>query len=495
MFHVEDRVVAPRPPVYEIAHNKPFFFTNARRPRDFEGFWNSLPEKLRPRYGCQVGYRYARDENRFAHFLKGGYPIILVFKGGRPADTAMLDRLYRKHPQVVGFAFGEAGLPIRSLERGILLSGSFGRTAGNFGDLNQIRIGLDKRVYAALEDYGDYFWPMPKSMRPKVVGQRYSLCLGLWLSGRISRWGIETEWWAPNKIGIADEEMRGVDWMPPFLAGLIGGAQVWRIEPFYPGKICKIWDAEKKRAGPAWARALRPFFIDVIEHELIPTRRQVLAKTPVAFLAKREYHDMVYRGPPHWPSAAFAALHGTAAGSRQWLPETARYFIVPMLPVRATAAEKAVFTSVVDVEEYAGTAEIVDHFNRYHPPVDDEAFAVLVGDTGLVHNTGEEERDRETVPDQSYSLAFTRGPVASISGAVGYHNYIIAKQERDRLFLHVNNYREKQTTVTLHGRTAPAVRIEPAGALVKKRVAGAAVTVTVGHAHPVGVTRIYATGG
>jgi hypothetical protein len=80
--------------------------------------------------------------------------------------------------------------------------------------------------------------------------------------------------------------------------------------------------------------------------------------------------------------------------------------------------------------------------------------------------------------------------VEAITGTVDYHQYVILKQKEDGLFIHSNNYADQRTTFTLHGKDLET-RVEPPTALLEKKRGDKQLTLTVGHGHPKGATRVY----
>jgi hypothetical protein len=93
------------------------------------------------------------------------------------------------------------------------------------------------------------------------------------------------------------------------------------------------------------------------------------------------------------------------------------------------------------------------------------------------------------------ATAGSRGPVSSIEGEVGLHQYLILKQESHRLFIHANNYQDRQSTFTVRARDPRLeVQAEPARALVRRTASndGRTVTLTVSHGHEQSVVRVFA---
>lgn len=350
--------------------------------------------------------------------------------------------------------------------------------------------GANKEFYDLLKTHSEYFTCLMKSQNPYTPFAGYVNLVGFWLSGRMGAWGAETEWFQPHKV-IPDKKIRGIDWMQPLLMGLAHGAQIWRIEAFMSyGKTPRGWDPRNHKFGEAWTRAIGPFYKDMVRHDLIPTREEVLNKTKIAFQPRQTMTVAHSRLVETYPISLVYGIHGIENHWRQWMQHNSRYYMIPMLPFLTTSQEKSLFETVVDPARFDSVAQAQDFLNTYYPPTRSKAFSVLVGDTGLIANG---EGKLSDARPKEYHLPLDKGPVESVQGKVGYHQYLILKQDRDRLFVHANNYKEKTTRITLNPSGPISVKVSPTEALKKKAwgVSEERLTLSVSHRHESGAVRLY----
>ncbi len=472
------RSIGPENPVFLIPA------TNAGR---FIGAYKRMPERVRKHVIPVVNYeKLVNSPNRLKGWMEADVPFILRFYGHTAGNLSYTEHLFRKNPDLLGLVFGESGFPGKSMKRGLKLAAKYGRYAGNYGQFKQLGMGSEQEFYDLLQTHGRYILSLPKGQHPGFIGERYSPLTGLWLIDRLEFWACETEYWVPHHLGIHDEDQHAVDWMAPFLFGLSTGASGYRVETFISGKHIYGWpnnrlddfDHLTRELGPLWTHAMGAFFTDVIKHDLIPGKKAVKKKIDVAMRSKREY----LTNPFAFPKKKIMAAHGQPSHNRQWIPEKNRGYLVPMLPPLATEPETNRFRHTVMPDEFQSVDAAEDYFAEHNPPDTSEAYAVRVGDTIVITNTHPEDHPDDDVPVQGYTRSLTKGPVASIEGEMGYHQYIIGKQKPDELFLHANNYPHQSTTITLHPRTRKLdVTVKPESALESRKNTSGGIQLKVQH--------------
>ncbi|MFW6161280.1 MAG: DUF4861 family protein [Planctomycetota bacterium] len=487
---------APRPLVRPISPQRPLFLFPPKKREAAQAMWDALPEPIRALAAIGPSLNEIKEEPE-GWLDRTRFPMVVRLSHnvtGHP-DLAYLEWLFARCRRVLGFTYAESIFPSRFAARNLLIAGKHGRffgliEGGPGGGINQILPGANQEFYDLLKTHGDYFLPIMKSQNPYSPLAGYVNLVGLWLAGRPARWGAETEYWMPKKVGLRGEKQQPIDWMPPFLIGLAYGAQTWRVETFISNKACRGWDSDRGEFDVLWHRALGPFFEDVVEHQLIPSRHEVLSTVKVAFMPRPEVGIAEARGVEHYPFEVVNAAHDVSTHKGQWVPDNPRCGIVPMLPVCGTAEERARFAATPDPHGFRSPEDVAAILNRHYPPTRSRAFTVLAGDTGVITNSHDHPRDAEP---QRFHLPLTKGPAKAIEGVVGFHQYLILKQGPDRLFIHANHYRDKETRLALACPRQPAVRIEPARALVQKRWdrAKSKLTLTLSHEHTVGVVRLF----
>lgn len=472
---------APRLLVREVSPRQPLFIVPVQKPQQFFEFRAAIPEQaVKEHLVAEVSYEDIIG--RVDDWMEPGFPIIVKFYGHTDGNLSYLKYLYRNCPQVIGFYFGESGIPGVSMQRGLILSGKYGRLAGNYGGLSQLGLGASRAFYNLLATHGRYVAPMPKGQNPAFLAKRYGPSVGMWLIGRVGQWGVETEWWVPHHLGFSDEATRPVDWMPPFLMGLAAGAQAWRTETLISTKVSPGWpkDGKDKRLGDVWTAVVGPLYEDILKYELIPSCEAVLAQVPAAMRSHPDY--LLYREEA-FPAEIVQMAHGQPSGTRQWIPENSRGYLVPMRPSLAGEGEQRLFRHVVSPADFASPAEADAFFRRANPPTGGEAFCVLVGDTGVITNTRPEEGPGADVPRERFELPLSKGPVKAVAGTVGYHHYLIVKQDPDRLFIHANNYPGEQSILTLELHGKAIIEVQPKAALAAESPSedDRRVTLTLNH--------------
>ncbi len=97
---------------------------------------------------------------------------------------------------------------------------------------------------------------------------------------------------------------------------------------------------------------------------------------------------------------------------------------------------------------------------------------------------------RKATPE-SFHLNMTRGPVASVTGTVTYNEYLIGKQWDDRLMLHCNDYRDRNSRVQLHVNKPVNVRVKPAEAVQNQQWSSNRSTLDLTLDHSTGVVRVF----
>ncbi len=484
------------PPRRTISPDQPLFlFARGRNnsKQDIRSLYQSLPEPVRKHSGADVPFR-------LWNWVKGtDFPVLVKAGGGHvisgAANLPKLERLFRKHPRILGWTASESKFPHRQATRYVKLAGKYGRRWGLLGGsvgggIGYMIPGANRTFYDTLNTHSSYFLNLMKSQNPYTPFAGYVNLVGLWLSGRQKHWGAEAEWFQPHKV-MPDDEIRGIDWVQPLLMGLAHGATVYRLESFMSYNHRPTgWHPREDKFGEAWTRAVGPFFVDLLKHDLIPTKRQVRKKVRVALQPSPKMAVAHSRKTETYPIDFVYGIHGIDDHWRQWMQHETRYYMVPVLPVRATEEERTTFEHVIRPSQFDSADEARTFLNNVYPPDRSDAFSVLVGDTGVITNS--EGKKNDARPQDAF-LSLSKGPVKSIRETVHYHAYTLLKQSAGQLFLHVNNYRQKSSTITLRGKKPLSLQTRPDEALasVIKSNGGKTLRITLTHAHERGVVRVY----
>ncbi len=511
-FRVVGEAQNKRKPLVKKVHpDEPLFIIgDANKVSTSRNIWKSLPSELRPYFAFQIGgERLPGDPDEWELDQVQYLPRMHQF-----VDVAQLEALYKKDKTIIGTLFGEMGFDGESMYRATRLAGNHGRLSGFLGGFvtQMLRLTTEEAT-KQFKDYAPYIMPVAKSNNPKRPLAKYIIATSLYATGRVDQWCAETEFgnayktldwpwqrnWKPRVV------TRPIDWMQPFIFGLAGGASAYYVQtsvggitPSGNGRI-RNFDGQGNK-GSMWHRAMGPFFTDLVKYDMIPTRQQVRNKMRVALEAKPEYaYHSPHKSTTRFPNRIVGALHGIDVTNQslsnifqmQWMADSSRYYIVPMLPIHATQAERALFQDVVDPDEFESAQAAMDYFDQRYPapPKGNEAFSVLVGDTGVITNTQDE---RSEARPQQYYLNLTRGPVEQVRGKVEYRQYLLTKQMDDQLFIHANNYMVKYTDVELMVSDPDAINIEvkPEVALIDKQWNRQQGVVSLRLGHNTGVARV-----
>ncbi len=467
-----------RDPVRPISPERPLFIGTKMPPGFVEGL-DQWP-------GGTLEDIVAREKAGYNPGEEFSIPTLLKFGKGGKINLPKLEHAYRHSNNVIGFLFREYGINKKYLRPALTLGAVHGRYAGtlNIGWDLGLDSWLSKDFYDLIDRYSEYMLPVQKQTNRRFPIARYLATMGPYLSGRIGNFGTETEWgtawamssWDRNAKGEIGMTTRPLNWTAPFVTGLSAGACVYRLEAVAKNRYVSAWHDGWNGYGPVWTRAMAPLLVDMVRHDLIPDRDELRKKVDVALATKRRYGVKSPSSPgTFFPNRILGALHGLPTRSvpmehvleNQWLPDSGRHHLVPILPSYLPEKERQHFDHVIRPWELEHPRDAVSFANRFNEPSKSEAYTTLVGDTGIVLNGIEERRDPNAGP-QRFQLQLTEGPVASVNGTVDWHAYAVMKQKDDSLFLHLNNHKVNYTSLSLKSRDGSRLRAEvsPAGALV-----------------------------
>ncbi len=501
----------PKPPARPVSPDRPLFiFTPKHKPAIYREMWDALPESIRRRSVAKEHmHRVMKRRDEWMKTARNTFPLFItpVHRTDAPPNLALFEHLMKTNPEsIYGIWFAETGVQDEFAPRGLKLMARYGRVFGELGGGHRVHLqsGANKPLYDLLATHSEYLMHVVKTQNARAPTAGFAAAIGLWASGRMKHWGVETEWgMAKKSIGNNPDENppRGIDWMPPFLVGLAYGAEVYNAQII---KYAAKWDGWNDDAGELdgiWDRVFGPFYRDLLRYDLIPSREEVMKNFRVALQpTKEQLRESAQKVRP-FPRKNVAAALGSDGLGGEWVPNEPRWGIVPLLPPHATTSERDRFEEVADPERFETAGDVVTFLKNHYPPVKTEAFTVRSGDTGVI-TTGldtyeqfERYPDRRTGPrTQHFHMNLTKGPVQSVRGKVSFHEYIILKQREDALFLHTNDYPDKPTRITLQLRDEnSSVRVEPADALEKKQINEQSnrMRLHLSHRHPTSVARVF----
>ncbi len=475
-FTVDSTSRRKRPPVRPISPDNPVLFGGLKGKKSREAFAEHVRKKYPTIADIVIEQRTYKPG--------GSYPLPIFANTSSKPTLPKLEHAYRNEPKVVGMVFREYGFNKAYLRRVLALSAKHGRyvSALNLGDGMGLRTFLSKPFHSVTKEYGRYLLPQRKMNNRRDQLAQLLTEIGAYVTGRVGNWGVESEWgyaWktmAWKRWTRVEAINRPVNYMPTFVFGLSTGASFYRLEGLAKRQIPYPFARKfEKEFGPLWTRAIAPFFQDLVEHDMIPDRKAIRKKMKVAMASKRRYGIKRPASPgTFFPNRVLASLHGVPIEGvplqhvfeNQWVPDSSAFYAVPVLPSYTTEADRQLFERVIRPEKLAYPEDAAKIAGKHYPPHRSEAYATLVGDTGVVINSIDERRDPQSGP-QAYRLDLTKGPVKRVRGKVDYQNYLLLKQKDASLFIHANNFEMNYTSVTLTSRSGKELHadVRPASAL------------------------------
>jgi len=234
---------------------------------------------------------------------------------------------------------------------------------------------LNRPLYDTFRQYRDYVIPQHEMNVPFGMHQAHTAPLGMWLEGAVGNWGIEPQswYWADAEYADPEDFTHGdIAKMPPavyrqmILTGVTAGATVYSFEP--PD------DLVGGSRSHHWREAIYPTMMEVIRNRLIPTRDQVLRKIRVAYqLAPastpaemhrnlRDVNEILDQGN---------LIRGTYGVYDQgleyeFIPNTGRYYWIPLLSPSASRQALGRFTSVIRPGQFQAPEQFRAHCNRFY---------------------------------------------------------------------------------------------------------------------------------
>jgi hypothetical protein len=465
----------------------------------------------------------ADSEMRFFTRVKHPGPMAQYY-----GSLAEVEALFRDNPNAMGICSGES---MSALYRGgeeTLFSRRLIQLCAKYGKLYYMADGTYPRddkwvtmyetVGDFLTEYRDYIAFAQKNniLQRQFVSQ--SATLGLYLSGATVAHGAwEDGGWYWQQVGFRElgnlQGRRGGDvramprifWALNFVMGISRGTTIFSLEgqtgtaPPQQG----LRDIDLPLAGspsaywtrdgqllPTFGRFIQPLLQAIVEHDLIPTREQLLKQTRIAV-----YNDgvakMTEEQEPFYRQ--YQALYAATYGFRpmgvhpgelyEFFPNTGRYHYIPFLPQGKVdlgpGPELMPMSTLMEVDTVRSA------FNSRYPAwYEGDALVGLVGDTLTVLNSNENRDER-----QQYHLPLVdRGPFTAISGTIEVHSYLVGKFKDDNrsLWMQINaEYPEREMQLSIACGHDPELTVRPAEALVSKRMANGVLELRLSHAHGV----------
>jgi hypothetical protein len=342
-----------------------------------------------------------------------------------------------------------------------------------------------------------------------------SSTLGLYLSGMtVANGAWEDGGWYWQQTGFSTlgkmHGQRGGDvramprifWCLNFIMGISRGTTIFSLEgqTGTAPDMENISEIDKPLAGnpsaywtrtgkllPTYHQFVKPLLDAIVDHQLIPTKEQVLDNIKLAV-----YNDGIpATGSPDPYYRQFHSLFAGTYGFKpmdhhpgelyEFFPNTGRYHYFPVFPQGKVDLGSGIKT--LPLSALMDEQRVRDTFNAAYPEsYQGDALVGMVGDTLTVLNSNENADE-----PQSYSVPLNnRGKFSSIEGTVDVHSYLIGKFEdhNRNLWLQINSeYPERVMKLKIASKDEPKLKITPSQAVVSKQWKNGKLELELSHSH------------
>lgn len=278
----------------------------------------------------------------------------------------------------------------------------------------------DKELYDLLKSCSQNVIIMDKHNGHGRHFASQSNILGCWLDGVCGNWGVNLEnflWYEEgfieyDNIGVKPNEPDPITTAkyPPALFGidmiadLVGGATVYAIEgTFSRGGLYHFVDGEVIMTPTFW-EVLYPFYQRVL-NGAVPTKEQVKSNVKVAYKMGMPTHAYALSGnDAHLLQGLYCNTFTFFQEkidniyfdcTKDWVPSTGRYYIVPILPIHSNPKEVLPDATVLNDFTYFFNLLFinpikVNFFNKHYPQTYEGSGTLFdINDTVYFFNSNE----------------------------------------------------------------------------------------------------------
>jgi hypothetical protein len=458
------------------------FFNRPMNPGSMADSWGSLSE---------IEALFQNNPNCLG--THGGEAMSALYKGGaRELFSHRLIRLCAKYGKLFYFADGTYPLD-NKWEDMYRISGEFLREYRHWVAFAQKNNILQRQMLTQSSTLGMYLSGL-------------SVANGAWEDGGWywQQVGFRTLGELHGRRGGDVHTMPRIFWCLNFVMGISRGTTTFNLDgqtgtaPEQDG----ISEIDKVLAGnpyaywtrdgqllPTYHEFIKPLFKAIVEHQLIPTKKQLLENIQLAVyndgISATEEQEPYYR--------QFHSLYAGTYGFKpmgsypgelfEFFPNTGRYHYFPVFPQGKVSLDNGIQT--LPLSELMDETRVRETFNAAYPEwYQGDALVGLVGDTLTVLNSNENLDEQ-----QSYSLPLKdRGAFTGIEGTIDVHSYLVGKFEnRNRsLWMQTNSeYPERTMTLKIACAVEPTLEVAPAEALLSKHWKNGKLELELSYAHGV----------
>jgi hypothetical protein len=489
---VTDRQQPPAEPVRSISAAHPLFLMRSR-------VWDPLAHAEhvdeiipRPVRGVIVvddlAMASTRVLERAARYEELGLDFV-IWNDRCQVPLPTIEYVFQHFPHCIGTAEGEH------------FSGMYWEKGpeGNLAELDFVHrawrlcAAYGRFYFFADGDGGSYRWPefavrereelaryrrnvvlMFKTTLADVALHSYGAIEGLAASGTVENTGTWVDEWIwpccgfgklgeiipPERIwehrrSVGTRECPWIYDIQLWLMGIASGSTVFHLESAHQ------WSPTG--AGQAhYQRVFLPFVRAVVEHGLIPRREAFLRSLKLAVTTDPALtagkHQKRYTGALAFLGQLYAL---DAPGDQECLPNQSRYGVVCLLPPWVASAPG--LSQVVPLRELGDPVAARARFDAAYPArFSGDAFMWECDGTVIVTSSAE---NRDVV--QRFAMPLEHALMRGCSGAIGVHQYLVAKLGGDgrSCWLQANGeHPDRRLELDLACRVRPQAVIHPAGA-------------------------------
>ncbi|MFH1006253.1 MAG: hypothetical protein V1800_01960 [Candidatus Latescibacterota bacterium] len=443
--------------------------------------WESVPEHLKPHVVFRVE-QHTTEELLPVCELAQEHNIPLLIQLAGPHDVysgkyariplSDVELIYQRFPTVKGVQIVEqscqGGLKqprvIRYLMGMMHLAAAYGKVAvwadGHWhGNNIWIDASLHEELYRTMCACREYIIPMWKMNCGWTPYGVQGATFGMWAGGAVANWGIEPESWFWFEAGFRELDKQvdfkngAVDGCPaPFwgqmiLMGLSSGAAAYCIEP--PNAM---WSAPGVIA-PKAREVVFPLLSRMIEWRLIPTREEILERTPIAYITGQA--DSPFREDGGTLRTLYQGTYGLDHPF-EMIPATGRYGWIPLLSPHTSPEELARYAALIHANSFQTPEAARAYFDGMVPAKSEgTACAIFAGKVQVITNH-HENRDIQ----ESFCIPLN-GPFLRLEGELAVNGYvIIQQQESGGLRIHSNGRNDRAMTLRLFVGGSSVLQIE-----------------------------------
>ena len=352
------------------------------------------------------------------------------------------------------------------LQRAWVLCGKYGRLYfwGDGEPSSYLWTSASYENRDAFRRYRANLVPMFKSTIGHVALHSSGAVEGLMASGWIENsgmWADEFVWGECGFGGLNEISGKGkpddtrCPWvydLQMWLMGIASGSTAFHLESAHQ------W-SDQATAAENYRRFFLPFVRAVAEREILPSRQAFLDSIHVAVRCDYERSKTRHQGryePDFGFLTSLYALKHTPF--QEIIPDNSRYGIVCLLPPTAGCLNPK--TQIVPQTELLAVNHARQLFDRAYPErFHGEAFQWECDGTVIVTNSNE-----NLDVDQGFCVDLPRGPVRSLRGVIGVHQYLLGKIDKDgKGFWFQTNcqYPKRRLELELRATREPRVAVAP----------------------------------